>query len=80
VPETVGVGLEEVVIVLNVEAVVVAETELGPLEVVEEDVSALLDEENTDEEVLADEIVDEELEDELGVLVELLEDDEDDVP
>jgi hypothetical protein len=69
-----------VVIVLNVEAVVVAETELGPLEVVEEDVSALLDEENTDEEVLADEIVDEELEDELGVLVELLEDDEDDVP
>lgn len=79
-PETVGVGLEEVVIVLNVEAVVVAETELGPLEVVEEDVSALLDEENTDEEVLADEIVDEELEDELGVLVELLEDDEDDVP
>jgi len=38
-----------VVIVLKVEAVVVAETELGPLEVVEEDVSALLDDENADE-------------------------------
>lgn len=74
------------VIVLKVEAVVVAETELGPLEVVEEDVSALLDDENADEEVLVDQLVDEELEDmideeledELAVLVELLEDDEDD--
>jgi hypothetical protein len=73
------VGVGEVVIVLKVEAVVVAETELGPLEVVE-DVSALLDDENADEEVLVDEIVDEGLEDELVVLVELLEDDEDDVP
>jgi hypothetical protein len=74
------VGVGEVVIVLKVEAVVVAETELGPLEVVEEDVSALLDDENADGEVLVDEIVDEGLEDELVVLVELLEDDEDDVP
>jgi hypothetical protein len=49
VPGPVGVEVGEVVIVLKVEAVVVAETELGPLEVVEEDVSALLDDENTDE-------------------------------
>jgi hypothetical protein len=88
VPGLVGVEVGEVVIVLKVEAVVVAETELGPLEVVEEDVSALLDDENADEEVLVDQLVDEELEDmideeledELAVLVEMLEDDEDDVP
>jgi hypothetical protein len=80
VPGSVGVEVGEVVIVLKVEAVVVAETELGPLEVVEEDVSVLLVDETADEEVLVDEIVDEVLEDELVVLVELLEDDEEDVP
>jgi hypothetical protein len=61
---SVAVAVAEVVIVLKVEAVVVvAETELGPLEVVEEDVRVLLDDETSEEDVLVEETVDDELED-----------------